>query len=117
MTLRIKIKVTSSDEFATKVASKLAVSGGYSMIRTKPLLVNISGQVDTGMQIAGAIVSTWLMDLTPSDLDANGNLISTSMVIEEITPVGVSGSLVTIGASHAGRYVVLTFLTGNNDES
>jgi hypothetical protein len=115
VTLRIKIKVTSSDEFATKVSSKLAVSGGYSMIRTKPLLVNSSGQVDTGMQIAGAIVSTWLMDLTPSDLDANGNLISTSMVIEEITPVGVSGGLVTIGTNYAGRYAVLTFLAGNNE--
>ena len=85
------------------------------MIRTKPLLVNSSGQVDVGMQIAGAIVSTWLMDLTPSDLDANGNLISTSMVIEEITPVGVSGGLVTIGTNHAGRHVALTFLTGNNE--
>ena len=85
------------------------------MIRTKPLLVNSSGQVDTGMQIAGAIVSTWLMDLTPSDLDANGNLIGTSMVIEEIAPSGVSGGLVTIGTNYAGRYAVLTFLAGNNE--
>jgi hypothetical protein len=114
VTLRIKVKVASSDEFATKVSSKIAVSG-YSMIRTKPLMINGSGQVDVGMQVAGAIVSAWLMDLTPSDLDANGNLISTSMVIEEITPVGVSGSLVKIGTEHAGRYVVLTFLTGNNE--
>jgi hypothetical protein len=115
VTLRIKVKVSSSDEFATKVSSKLAVPGGYSMIRTKPLMINGSGQVDTGMQIAGAIVSTWLMDLTPSDLDANGNLIGTSMVIEEITPVGVSGGLVTIGTNHAGRYAVLTFLAGSNE--
>lgn len=116
MTLRIKVKVASSDEFVTKVSSQIAASD-YRMIRTKPLLIDSSGHVDAGMQIVGAIVSTWLMDLTTSDFDVNANLVNTNMVIEEITPILTSGSLVKIGTKHVGRYVVLTFLTGNNDET